>query len=50
LENDRNAGASREQILEAAGVAALVRMGSGINTAAILLDEQQEKSVVEIGD
>jgi AhpD family alkylhydroperoxidase len=50
LENARKAGASREQILEAAGVAALVRMGSGLNTAAILLDELQEKSVVEIGD
>jgi AhpD family alkylhydroperoxidase len=33
------AGASREEMLEAAAVAALVRMGSGLNSAALLLDE-----------
>ncbi|MHC1688897.1 MAG: carboxymuconolactone decarboxylase family protein [Methanothrix sp.] len=42
LESARRAGAGREEILEAAGVAALVRMGSGLNTAAVLLDEMQE--------
>jgi hypothetical protein len=47
LENARKAGASREQILEAAGVAPLVRMGSGLNMAAILLDEQQEKALLK---
>ncbi len=33
------AGASREEMLEAAAVAGLVRMGSGFNVAAALLDE-----------
>jgi len=33
------AGASREEILEAAAIAGLVRMGSGFNAAAALLDE-----------
>lgn len=33
------AGATKEEILEAAAVAGLVRMGSGFNTAAILLDD-----------
>lgn len=33
-------GASREEMLEAAAIAGLVRMGSGYNTAAILLDEE----------
>jgi AhpD family alkylhydroperoxidase len=32
-------GASREEMLEAAAIAGLVRMGSGYNTAALLLDE-----------
>ncbi|MDD1749673.1 MAG: carboxymuconolactone decarboxylase family protein [Methanothrix sp.] len=35
----RNAGATREEMLEAAAIAGLVRMGSGFNTAAILLDD-----------
>jgi AhpD family alkylhydroperoxidase len=34
------AGASREEMLEAAAVAGLVRMGSGFNTAAFLLDKE----------
>jgi len=33
------AGASREEMLEAAAVAGLVRMGSGFNVAAALLDD-----------
>ena len=33
------AGATREEMLEAAAIAGLVRMGSGFNTAAILLDD-----------
>ncbi len=33
------AGAGREEMLEAAAVAALVRMGSGFNVASILLDD-----------
>ena len=33
------AGARREEMLEAAAVAALVSMGSGLNSAALLLDE-----------
>ncbi len=35
----RKAGASREEMLEAAAIAGLVRMGSGFNAAAALLDE-----------
>ncbi len=38
-ETARKAGASKEEMLEAAAVACLVRMGSGFNAAAILLDE-----------
>ena len=38
-ETARNAGASRQEMLEAAAVAGLVRMGSGFNTAAVLLDD-----------
>lgn len=34
-----SAGASKEEMLEAAAVAGLVRMGSGFNTASILLDD-----------
>ncbi|BDZ70065.1 carboxymuconolactone decarboxylase family protein [Methanobacterium petrolearium] len=33
-------GATQEEILEAAAVAGLVRMGSGFNTAYLLLDNQ----------
>jgi AhpD family alkylhydroperoxidase len=33
-------GASQEEMLEAAAIAGLVRMGSGYNTAALLLDEE----------
>jgi AhpD family alkylhydroperoxidase len=33
------AGASREEMLEAAAVAGLVRMGSGFNAASFLLDD-----------
>jgi len=36
------AGASKEEMLEAAAVAGLVRMGSGFNTASILLDDYDE--------
>jgi len=34
-----SAGATKNEILEAAAVAALVRMGSGLNAAAVLLDD-----------
>lgn len=33
-------GATQEEIIEAAAVAGLVRMGSGFNTASELLDDQ----------
>ena len=33
-------GASREEMLEAAAIAGMVRLGSGYNTAALLLDEE----------
>jgi AhpD family alkylhydroperoxidase len=36
----RNSGISREEMLEAAAIAGLVRMGSGFNTAAALLDDE----------
>jgi AhpD family alkylhydroperoxidase len=36
------AGASKEQMLEAAAVAGLVRMGSGFNTASFLLDNSEK--------
>ncbi len=32
-------GVRREEMLEAAAIASLIRMGSGLNTASILLDE-----------
>ncbi len=38
-EASRKAGASIEEMLEAAAVAGLVRMGSGFNAASILLDD-----------
>lgn len=38
-ETARKAGAIREEMLEAAAIAGLVRMGSGFNTAAALLDD-----------
>jgi len=38
-ETARKLGACREEILEAAAVAGLVRMGSGFNAAAALLDD-----------
>ena len=34
-----NAGASQQEMLEAAAVAGLVRMSSGFNIAAVLLDD-----------
>ncbi len=34
------AGASRQEMLEAAAVAGLVRMGAGFNAAAALLDDE----------
>lgn len=37
-ETARKLGASREEMLEAAAVAGLVRMGSGLNAATALLD------------
>jgi hypothetical protein len=33
-------GASGREMLEAAAIAGMVRMGSGYNTAALLLDEE----------
>jgi AhpD family alkylhydroperoxidase len=38
-ETARKAGASREEMLETAAIAGLVRMGSGFNAAAVLLDD-----------
>ncbi|MBN1235332.1 MAG: carboxymuconolactone decarboxylase family protein [Methanotrichaceae archaeon] len=38
-ETARKAGASQEEMLEAAAIAGLVRMGSGFNAAATLLDD-----------
>jgi len=38
-ERAREVGASREEMLEAAAVAGLVRMGSGFNAALPLLDD-----------
>jgi len=38
-ETARKLGACREEMLEAAAVAGLVRMGSGFNAAAALLDD-----------
>lgn len=35
----RKAGARQEEMLEAAAVAGLVRMGSGFNAATVLLDD-----------
>jgi AhpD family alkylhydroperoxidase len=35
----RRAGACQEEILEAAAIAGLVRMGSGFNAATVLLDD-----------
>jgi len=42
-ETARKTGASREEMLEAAAIAGLVRMGSGFNAAAALLDDDYEK-------
>ncbi|HPS92021.1 MAG TPA: carboxymuconolactone decarboxylase family protein [Methanothrix sp.] len=36
----RKAGASQEEMLEAAAIAGLVRMGSGFNAATVLLDDE----------
>lgn len=36
-------GSTQEEIIEAAAVAGLVRMGSGFNTAYTLLDDQQTR-------
>jgi AhpD family alkylhydroperoxidase len=36
----RKAGASREEMLEVAAIAGLVRMGSGFNAATVLLDNE----------
>jgi AhpD family alkylhydroperoxidase len=35
------AGASREEIMEAAAVGGLVRLASGFNAASVLLDDQE---------
>ncbi|MCC7551371.1 MAG: carboxymuconolactone decarboxylase family protein [Methanobacterium sp.] len=40
-------GASQEEILEAAAVAGLVRMGSGFNTAYALLEEDMTRTRVQ---
>ncbi len=39
-------GATQKEIVEAAAVAGLVRMGSGFNTAYALLDDDTEKKLV----
>jgi AhpD family alkylhydroperoxidase len=41
-ETARKAGACKEEMLEAAAVAGLVRMGSGFNAAAALLDDSEK--------
>lgn len=46
-QNAMMAGATKEQVLEAAAVACLVRMGSGLNTAAILLDDSDKERAIE---
>lgn len=35
------AGASRDEIMEAAAIGGLVRLASGFNTACVLLDDQE---------
>ncbi|MDH7597879.1 MAG: carboxymuconolactone decarboxylase family protein [Methanothrix sp.] len=42
MEQARALGVTREEMLEAAAVASLIRMGSGLNAAAVILDEMQE--------
>ena len=41
------AGASEKEILEAAAVAGMVRMGSGFNTAYALLDDHSSRRKIE---
>ena len=41
------AGASEREIMEAAAVAGLVRMGSGFNTAYALLDDQKHSREIQ---
>ena len=40
-ERASTAGASREEIMEAAAVGGLVRLASGFNAASVLLDDQE---------
>lgn len=42
MEQARALGATREEMLEAASVASLMRMGSGLNAAAVILEELDE--------
>jgi len=47
MEQARALGASREEMLEAAAVASLIRMGSGLNTAALILEELDDAAAAE---
>lgn len=38
----RMLGATREEMIEAAAVASLIRMGSGLNAAAVVLEEMDD--------
>jgi len=42
MEQARALGATREEMIEAAAVASLIRMGSGLNTAAVILEEMDD--------
>ena len=43
----QKAGANEKEILEAAAVAGLVRMGSGFNTAYAILDETEPRKTIQ---
>nr|WP_297760246.1 carboxymuconolactone decarboxylase family protein [Methanothrix sp.] len=42
MEQARELGVTREEMLEAAAVASLMRMGSGLNAAAVILEEMED--------
>ncbi len=44
MEQARALGATREEMLEAAAIASLIRMGSGLNTAAVILEELDDSA------
>jgi len=47
-QNAMMAGTTKEEMLEAAAVASLVRMGYGLNTAAVLLDDLDKEVAIEM--